>query len=211
MTWVKKSHFKRNFAILVAVSLLVGLGFFSLSQQPASGQVVQVASDAWKTATLTDARTGQDFTISQFHGKVVVLELMATWCGNCERQGQELRKVAQNMNGNDQIVIVTVDVDPNEDLNLLNQYVQRYNFGSTDSTPKWYYAVDKSGNQGQLLRGIVGSVNPASFVQTFITQTPTYIIPREQSNTFTLLTHSTVLLYNPASDIIAAVDRALKA
>ncbi len=211
-SWVKKSHFKRNFGIFLGVIFLVVLGFYALSQQPGSaGQFVQAATDGWKTVPLTDARTGQTFTLGQFAGKVVVLEAMATWCGNCRLQGVELRKVVQSIAGNGQVVVVTVDVDPNESLALLRQYVEQNNFGSLDSTPQWYYAADATGHEAQLLKAIVGNVNPVSFVQTFITETPTYIIPKEQGNTFSVLTHSTILLYNPANDIIAAVDRALKA
>ncbi len=203
-SWVKKSHAKRNLVISVAVILLVGLGIFSVSQQPAPGSAVQIASTAWKGASLTDAGTQQKFTLSQFSGKVVVLELMAMWCGSCRVQGQEIAKVAQNLAGNDQVVIVTVDVDRSENLADLAAYVRQWHFGAPNSTPPWYYATDDT---GQLLASLVGTVN----LHTYIPSTPTYIIDKSQSSSFTLLTHSTVDIANPARDIVAAIDKAIKA
>ena len=46
-------------------------------------------SPTWFGASLTDARTGQVFSINDFQGKVVLVETMAIWCTNClQQQGQ---------------------------------------------------------------------------------------------------------------------------
>ena len=35
---------------------------------------------AWQTSILSDARTGQSFTLADFTGKTVFVDPMATWC-----------------------------------------------------------------------------------------------------------------------------------
>ena len=41
---------------------------------------------AWMTAELTDACTGETFTLADFAGKTVYVESMATWCPPCRDQ-----------------------------------------------------------------------------------------------------------------------------
>jgi thiol-disulfide isomerase/thioredoxin len=41
---------------------------------------------AWQTIELTDARTGDTFTLGDFDGKTVYVEPMATWCPPCREQ-----------------------------------------------------------------------------------------------------------------------------
>jgi thiol-disulfide isomerase/thioredoxin len=50
----------------------------------------------WLTTELTDACTGQRFTLGGFTGKTVYVEPMATWCTNCRGQlGRVEEAVAQ--------------------------------------------------------------------------------------------------------------------
>jgi thiol-disulfide isomerase/thioredoxin len=42
---------------------------------------------AWMTMPLTNARTGESFTLADFSGKTVLARAMALWCTNC-RSGQ---------------------------------------------------------------------------------------------------------------------------
>ncbi len=202
-TWTKKSHIKRNLVILFAIVIVVGLGVYSLSQATPPGQAITVSSTAWKTAPLTDARTGQNFTLSQFQGKVVMLELMATYCQYCHAEGQQMILVQQRLGGNSQVVLVTVDVDSREELGTLQRYVQANpGFGNLNSDPLWYYAKD---NTGQLMQSIAAGYDLGSY----IAQTPTYIIDRAQSNNFSLLLRSSLQEANSASDIITAINKAL--
>ncbi len=165
--WVKKSHFKRNMGVLALVIFIVVVGFYSLAQSSsgASAQPLQVYSSAWKTAPLTDAVTGQNMNLGQFSGKTIVLQFMATYCQYCLAEGRQLVSVQQSLSGNsqawDQVVIVSADVDPNENLSQLKQYVQQNHFGAPNSTPPWYYVKDTT---GQLLQSIAGSVSFGSFI-----------------------------------------------
>jgi hypothetical protein len=56
---------------------------------PAAGAPAAGAEGAWRSAELTDARTGDAFTVNGLEGKLVAIEPMATWCSNCRIQQRE--------------------------------------------------------------------------------------------------------------------------
>ncbi len=204
-SWVKKSHWKRNSVILAAVLILVVVGGFSLFQSSAgsSARVYQVPSSAWKSAQLTDANSGKNFTLGNFAGKVVVLQFMAVYCQFCLAEAHQLVSVQSHFAGcaqNNQVVVVSVDVDPNENIAQLQQYVRQNHFGAPDSNPPWFFAKDDT---GQLLQSIVGAVDFPSF----ISQTNMYFIARNQSNSFQTMQRASFQDANPASDIVAAAQK----
>jgi hypothetical protein len=98
------------------------------------------------------------------------------------------------------VVIVSVDVDSNENLAYLKQYVSQNHFGAPNSNPVWYFAKD---NTGQLLQSVAGSVDFSSF----ISQTNMYFIDKNQSTTFYTMQRTSLQDANPATDIIAAAQK----
>ncbi len=207
-TWVKKSHFKRNLTIFTAVILLLIVGVYSVSQSApgSSARPLLISNSAWKTAPLTDPTTGQNFALSDFSGKVVVLQFMAIYCQFCLAEGHQLVTVQQTLSGNSQasarVVIVSVDVDPNENLAQLKQYIQAGGFGAPNSNPAWRYAKDST---GQLLQSVAGNVAFGSFISL----TNMYFIDRNQTNNFMTMQRSLTQEANPASDIVAVVNKLL--
>lgn len=207
-SWVKKSHFKRNFTIVTAVFLMVIVGVYAVSQSApgSSARPFLVTNSAWKTAPLQDPVTGQTFTLSNFTGKVVVLQFMATYCQYCLEEGHQLVNVQQNLAQDSRasggVVIVSVDVDPNENVPQLKQYVQSNGFGNGNSNPPWRYAKDST---GQLLQSIAGNVDLGSFISL----THMYFIDGQQTSNFMTMQRSLTQNSNPASDIVAVVDKLL--
>ena len=63
---------KKTF-LLVFIALIAA--FASAQERP-----------AWQSIELTDAVTGETFTLGGFEGKSVYVEPMATWCSNCRTQ-----------------------------------------------------------------------------------------------------------------------------
>jgi thiol-disulfide isomerase/thioredoxin len=162
-----------------------------------------VLNSAWKNAPLTDASTGKNFTLNQFTGKVVVLQFMAVYCQYCLAESHQLVSVQQSFAGNGQagqVVIVSVDVDSNENLAYLKQYVSQNHFGAPSSNPVWYFAKDDT---GQLLQSVAGAVDFSSF----ISQTNMYFIDKNQSTTFYTMQRASLQDANPATDIIAAAQK----
>lgn len=90
---------------------------------------------AWFGASLKDVRTGESFTINDFKGKVVLVETMAVWCPTCYQQQTQIKSLVESLGMREDLVIVSLDIDPNEDETTLMDYTRKNNeFG-------WYYAV----------------------------------------------------------------------
>ena len=89
---------------------------------------------AWFGATLTDARTGQTFSVNDFKGKVVLVETMAMWCSNCLKQQNQVKALHDALGERDDFVSIGLDIDPNENADALKGYVEKQGFD-------WYYAV----------------------------------------------------------------------
>ncbi len=126
---------------------------------------------------------------------------MAIYCQYCLAEGRQLTTVQQSLSGNSQVVIVSVDVDPNENLAQLKQYVQSNGFGAPNSNPAWHYAKDT----GPLLQSIAGNVDFGSFISL----TNMYFIDRNQTNNFMTMQRSVTQEANPAGDIVAVVNKLL--
>jgi thiol-disulfide isomerase/thioredoxin len=92
------------------------------------------AAPAWFGATLTDASTGNTFTINDFKGKVVLVETMAQWCPNCKQQQTQVKALHELLGMNNDLVSLGLDIDPNENLVDLKNYVTSNGFD-------WLYAV----------------------------------------------------------------------
>jgi len=131
--------------VLVLVTLLAVLAAACTQQQtliqeePASPQPATVDEEVetvteeskqtgWRDAEFTDTRTGKKFRISDFKGKKVLMESFAVWCPVCLKQQQELKKIT------DDVVHVSLDTDPNEDVALVKEHADKYGFD-------WYFTI----------------------------------------------------------------------
>jgi cytochrome oxidase Cu insertion factor (SCO1/SenC/PrrC family) len=88
----------------------------------------------WFAIALTDARTGETFTINDFAGKVVLIQTIAEWCSNCAYQQDEVRTLSKLLGNPDSLVSISLDVDMHEDQASLKKYVDYFGFD-------WHFAV----------------------------------------------------------------------
>lgn len=98
---------------------------------------------------LTSNTQGEDFTfttlagetkhLSDYRGKIVILDMWATWCSPCQYQMFELRKIYENYSRND-VEIISIDIDPSETIQQIQSYLDDYrNYGYELS---WIFAGD---------------------------------------------------------------------
>jgi len=84
-----------------------------------------------------------------FSKGVVVLDFMATWCGPCRSQMDELKKVKAQYG--DKVRIISVDIDARETKELLANYKK-------DVGADWEFVMDDNGTyntyKGRFLSGI---------------------------------------------------------
>jgi cytochrome oxidase Cu insertion factor (SCO1/SenC/PrrC family) len=104
----------------------------AMMDKPAEEAMME--SPAWYSASFTDARTGQAFSIQDLKGKVILVETMAIWCSNCLRQQGQVKELHGLLGERDDFVSIGLDIDPNEDAASLKTYVESNGFD-------WLYAV----------------------------------------------------------------------
>jgi thiol-disulfide isomerase/thioredoxin len=98
------------------------------------GESGMMSAPAWFTATLTTATSAESFSIHDYQGKVVLVEMMAVWCTTCFQQQQQIAELHKLLGMQDDLVTVSLDIDPNEDKAVLKNYVQKNGFD-------WAFAV----------------------------------------------------------------------
>jgi thiol-disulfide isomerase/thioredoxin len=69
------------------------------------------------------------FKLSDFEGKVVVINLWASWCGPCRREVPEYDKVRRAYAGRNVEFIGLTAEDPRTAVNKVNKFVRDVNFG----------------------------------------------------------------------------------
>lgn len=83
--------------------------------------------EPWRTAEMVDVRTGETLTINQLSGQLVIIEPMAIWCSSCRFQQNEVRKALESL-GREDVVFISLDVDPNESEPALARYAEELGF-----------------------------------------------------------------------------------
>jgi len=74
------------------------------------------------------------FRLSEFRGRVVVLDFMATWCGPCRLQMAHFRPVWEKYGS--RIVLISIDVDPRESVEVLRAFAEQFPYAT------WIWARD---------------------------------------------------------------------
>lgn len=67
-------------------------------------------------------REGKEVSLTDFKGKVVFIDIWATWCGPCKAQIPALKKLEEEYHGKD-IVFVGISVDADKDYQKWNDFV----------------------------------------------------------------------------------------
>ena len=120
--------------IVFVISACGGASTPAAVTSPGTPPVANAASPAWYSVSLSDASTGQAFTIQSLQGKVVLVEMMAMWCSSCFRQQGQVKALHELLGEPDDFVSISLDIDPNEDSASLKGYVESNGFN-------WLYAV----------------------------------------------------------------------
>ncbi|CAA9564082.1 MAG: hypothetical protein AVDCRST_MAG49-2748 [uncultured Thermomicrobiales bacterium] len=87
----------------------------------------------WQTVPLTDARTGDAFTVGDFLGCAVFVDMMATWCPSCRQQMEYVAAAAKELDP-DQFVFLSISVETE----LVNKDLARY---ADDASFDWRFSV----------------------------------------------------------------------
>src|SRR6185369_11307552 len=69
------------------------------------------------------------FRLSDFHGKVVVINIWASWCGPCRREVPEYEKVRKTYTNGDVVFIGLTTEDPRYESARVQKFVREVGFG----------------------------------------------------------------------------------
>lgn len=71
----------------------------------------------------------QNFKLADFHGKIVVINLWASWCGPCRREVPEYEKVRKAHTDGDVVFIGLTMEDPRYENERVQKFVREVGFG----------------------------------------------------------------------------------
>jgi len=95
-----------------------------------------VTDNDWKSMTLKDVKTGEEFSVDDFKGKTVLLESFAVWCPTCTNQqkiNQEFHKSISD------VMTIALDTDPQEVESIVLNHINKNEFqGFYAVAPKEY-------------------------------------------------------------------------
>jgi cytochrome c-type biogenesis protein len=120
-----KDKTQRTVLAAVMVMVLIFGGVFAATAGGSEGDTVP-------DIEFTDIN-GNTMSLSDFEGKVVVLDMMATWCPGCRKAMSELKEVHDEYG--DRIEMISVDIDLKETSAQLRDFKKEFNAG-------WRFTMD---------------------------------------------------------------------
>lgn len=91
---------------------------------PGAVDVESPATATWLDIELTDAASGETFTLASLAGSVVAIEPMAIWCPTCKGQQDNVKKAHADIEATG-ARFISLGVDPNEAAGALAKYAER--------------------------------------------------------------------------------------
>ena len=119
--------------ILKVTGALAGISYFANAALMKTGIMDATPGDDSEVAEMFDYNfqiktlTGEVIDFNQFKGKVVFINLWATWCGPCRFEMPSIQELYNGVD-TDKIQFVMLSLDRNEDLPKIVKYVEKNKF-----------------------------------------------------------------------------------
>jgi len=120
--------------IFSSYSLNLAKSYSEKPIQPDGYQIKETATDF----SIEDVGTGITYSLSDFIGRVVILDLFATWCPPCAVSLPYLRELYLKYSV-DEVRIISIDVDSSESQSLVSQFRH-------DNNMDWIVGRDTDGS-----------------------------------------------------------------
>jgi len=126
---------KISFLILFIFLISLLSGCFEPSEKDVSNNEKDIGDNFTFTAL-----DGSIKSLKDYRGKVVVLDMWATWCGPCRTMMKELKKIYENYSRDD-LEIISVDIDPRETVQDVNNFRDEF-FENNGIELDWIFGMD---------------------------------------------------------------------
>ena len=83
--------------------------------------------ETWRDIELSDARTGETFTLASLEGQPVAIEPFAVWCSSCKIQNDNVREAYADIEPTG-IRWISLGVEPNEHPDTIAKYANRQQY-----------------------------------------------------------------------------------
>lgn len=120
---------------LLAIALLASLGLASCNSREETPPTNKSSAGPARANTLPTnvleaelrSLSGQPIKLSDYSGKVLVLNVWATWCGPCRSEIPELVKLYKEFRGQGLEVVGLSTENPDASINQVREFVRAYN------------------------------------------------------------------------------------
>ena len=110
-----------SISLLGSENVETSLRHFIISQTGEANIGIEVEQVAPNFVDVND----NSFSLTGHRGNVVVLDMMATWCGPCITEMDHLKELYTNYSAQG-VVIMSIDIDPTESDEMIRQFKSEY-------------------------------------------------------------------------------------
>lgn len=95
------------------------------NNEESTGNTSDIAKDKPAPDFTLKSLDGGDISLSDYQGKIVLLNFWATWCGYCDKEMPDLKRINDE---NEDVVVLAIDVGEEQD--IVKKYIDKggYNF-----------------------------------------------------------------------------------
>ncbi len=173
-------RFKLTFLLLVSAVISLHANAYHEKSEPSDGTVgsfIAVKNKMNVSAASFFDKNQQLLNLKKFEGKIILLNIWATWCGPCIRELPALDRLQAKLNHND-FVILTVSIDKKNAATTLDFYQKlglkniEFYHDSKKQMKKYFpldvvpanFIIDRKGTAISFLRSFVNWDDPLAVV-----------------------------------------------
>jgi cytochrome c biogenesis protein CcmG, thiol:disulfide interchange protein DsbE len=120
-----RSHWNL-FSAIILTGCLIWMGVTAVWTPATTQGLIPAPKTGFKAPDFSlTTLDGQLLSLSNLQGKAVVLNIWTTWCAFCETEMPAFQKVAEEMSGSTQVVILALNSTNQDDSAAVAQFVER--------------------------------------------------------------------------------------
>ena len=136
-------------SVVIVIIAISGIYASTLSDQPSENNNSEV--DEGDDFAFT-ALGGSEMHLSDYRGKIVILDMWATWCSPCQYQMLDLKKAYDNYSRNE-LEILSINIDSREDVQQIRDFIDQ--FAQYGYELNWIFGMEDDSLDGYMPSGSI--------------------------------------------------------